>query len=338
MARSDVKSDSFKGEAMIRRLIGAVAMAAGLVFLTFGAWAQEAFPARMVRVIVGFPAGSSADILGRVYAQQLSEHFGQQFVVENKPGASSNIAAEFVARSPPDGYTIVIGSTANTISTHALSLRYSFTEDLAPIVAFADAPIVLMVRPDLGVSNVKDFVKYAKARPGEVVFGSSGTWSGPHMAGEQFSLATGANLSFVPYQGVPAAISDLLGGRIPAVFATAPTAAGFVNDASVKLLAVTSKGRSSLIPGVPTMQEEGLDGVDTSIWYAFFAPKGTPLAIRKTLADAILKISQLPVVKEALAKNGAEPFSLALDELGIYVAKDVQKWKSVTASVKATIK
>jgi tripartite-type tricarboxylate transporter receptor subunit TctC len=322
---------------MFKRSIRLVAIAA-FVHLAAAAQAQEAYPSRMIKMVVGFPAGSSADILGRVYAQHLGEQFGQQFVVENKPGASSNIAAEFVARSAPDGYTIVIGSTANTISTHALSLRYSFADDLSPIAAFADAPIVLMVSASLGVSNVKDFVAYAKARPGTVVFGSSGTWSGPHMAGEQFSLATGANLAFVPYQGVPGAIVDLLGGRIPAVFATAPTAAAHADDPNIKLLAVTSKVRSNLIPNVPTMREEGLDDVDTSIWYAFFAPKDTPVAIRKKLADAIVQINQIPAVKEALTKNGAEPLSITLDALESHVTKDIQRWKAVTENVKMRMK
>ena len=299
--------------------------------------ATENYPSRMVRIIVGFPPGSSADILGRVYAQHLGEHFGQTFVVENKPGAASNIATEFVVRSKPDGYTIGIGSTANTISANALKLQFNFGEDLAPIAAFADGPIILMVASNLGISNVKEFIKYAKERPGKVAFGSSGTWSAPHMAGEQFSLATGVDLSFVPYQGVPAAISDLLGGQIPAVFATAPTAAGYVNDARVKLLAVTSKERTSLIPSVPTMMEEGVEAVDTSIWYGFFAPEATPLSVRKTLAKAIEKINQLPSVKQALTRNGADPVFIPLDALQSHVKTDLARWRSVTDRVKAKL-
>jgi tripartite-type tricarboxylate transporter receptor subunit TctC len=311
------------------------AIAATAMFISAGAAAEETFPSRVVKIYVGFPAGSSADILGRVYAQKLSQHFGKQFIIENRAGASSNIAAELVTKANPDGYTIVIGSVANTISANTLTVGYDFGRDLDPIATFANAPVVLMVSATLGISNVKDFVAYAKEHSGKVSFGSSGTWSGPHLAGELFSQATGANLSFVPYQGVPQSITDLLGGQIPVVFATAPTAASFFGDDRVKLLAVTSDKRSDLIPNVPTMQEEGLKGVDTSIWYGFFAPKGTPLAIRKILADAILQINDMPDVKEILEKNGAEPYSISLDSLGAFVENDLRKWKTVTDRVKA---
>lgn len=300
--------------------------------------AQDKYPSRVVKIVVGFPPGSSADILGRIYAQHFSEYFGQQFIVENKPGASSNIAEDAVSRSAPDGYTIVIGSTANTISMNALKLTYDFAKDLSPIAAFANGPIILMVNSKLGVSNVKDFVEYAKANKGKVTFGSSGTWSGPHMAGEQFSVATGTDLQFIPYQGVPAAITALLGEQIQSVFATAPTAAGFAKDDRVKLLAVASDNRSSLLPEVPTLQEEGLKGADTSIWYGFFAPKGTPLAIRQKLAEAIAKITLRPDVKEALRRVGCEPLSIQLDALGSYVVKDIENWKGVTERVKAKMK
>ncbi len=321
---------------MFMKWIAAAFMAAAVLSAP-AAGAQETYPSRLVRLVVGFPPGSSADILGRIYAQKLTEHFGQQFIVENRPGAAGNLAAEWTTRTPPDGYTIVIGSTANTISAHALKLQYSFASDLSPIATFADGPVILMVSSGLGVSSVKEFVAYAKARPGKVAFGSSGLWSAPHMAGEQFSLATGADLSFIPYQGVPAAIADLLGGQIPSVFATAPTAAGYTNDSRVKLLAVTSKERSSLIPNLPTMQEEGLAEVDTSIWYGFFAPKGTPLPVRRRLAEAIVKITELPEVKGALTKNGVEPLSITLDALEKHVVTDLQKWKSVTERVKAKL-
>jgi tripartite-type tricarboxylate transporter receptor subunit TctC len=300
--------------------------------------ADEAFPSRLVKIVVGFPPGSSADILGRVYAQKLGEALHQTVIVENRSGAASNIAAEYVVRSTPDGYTIVIGSTANTISTNTLPLKFDFAKDLSPIIAFANGPVVLMVSSKLGINNVKDFIAYAKERPGKVIFGSSGTYSGPHMAGELFSQVTGANLSFVPYQGVPNAISDMLGGQIPSVFATSPTAASFVKDDRVKLLAVMADQRSSLIPDVPTMREEGVEGADTSIWYGFFAPPGTPLAIRKKLAETVLKINELPDVQEALARNGTRPMAISLDDLNKFVVQDTARWKAVAQSVKERLK
>ena len=311
-----------------------------LATLSFGstAGALEKYPSRLIKIIVGFPPGSSADILGRVYAQKLSEMFGQPVIVENRPGASSNMATEMAVRAVPDGYTVSIGSTANTISTNTLDLNFDFARDLSPIIAFASAPTVLMVSAKLGVSNVKDFINYAKGHPGKVAFGSSGTWSGPHMAGELFSMVTGANLTFIPYQATPQAVNDMLGGQIPAAFVTSPPAAGFVNDDRVKVLAVTADKRSSLIPNVPTMHEEGVDGADTSIWYGFFAPKDTPLAVRKIFADAVMKINEMPDVQQVLKNNGTEPMAISLDALSSYVVEDTNRWKRVVDVVKARTK
>jgi tripartite-type tricarboxylate transporter receptor subunit TctC len=310
----------------------ALTLAALLAALTLGAsdGNAQSYPTRQGRIVVGFPAGSSADILGRIYAQQLSDLLKQQFIVENRPGASGNLAAEQVARAEPDGYTLVVASVANTISANVLSnLKYSMTDDLAPVAAMASAPNVLAVSPSLGASNVSGFIKLAKEKPGEIQYGSPGVGSAPHLAGELFNMMAGTKLMHIPYQGVPQSLTDLLGGRIPAVFGTAPTLAGYAKDGRVTLLAVTSAKRTALLPDVPTLDEAGLKGFDTAIWYGIFAPKGTPLAVRQILADALVKANASPEVGKALFANGADPLSITLDDLGAFVRADLAKWKAV---------
>ena len=299
----------------------------------------QSYPVRPVKIIVGFPAGSSADILGRVYAQKLSERLKQQFIVENRPGASGNLAADIVARSEPDGYTIVVGSVANTISMSILQdLKFSFTDDLAPIAAVADAPNVLTVTPSLGVSSVADLIKLAGKKPGEILYGSPGAGSAPHLAGELFNLMASVKLTHIPYQGVPASLTDLLGGRISVVYGTAPTVAGYVKDGRVKLLAVTSVKRTALLPDVPTLDESGLKGFDTSIWYGFFAPKNTPLEVRKTIAGALMASNEEPDVRKVLSANGADPMKITIDDLSAFVRADAMKWKGVVEAARISVR
>jgi tripartite-type tricarboxylate transporter receptor subunit TctC len=299
----------------------------------------QSYPSRPVKIVVGFPAGSSADILGRVYAQKLTERLKQQFIVENRPGASGNLAADLVVRSEADGYTLVVGSVANTISMSILQdLKFSFTEDLAPIAAVADAPNVLTAGPSPGVSSVAELIKLASTKPGEILYGSPGAGSAPHLAGELFNLMAGVKLTHVPYPGVPASLTDLLGGRISVVYGTAPTVAGYVKDGRVKLLAVTSARRTALLPDVPTLDESGLKGFDTSIWYGLFAPKATPLPIRKVLADALMAANDEPEVRKVLSANGADPMKITLDDLGAFVRSDASKWKGVVEAARISLR
>lgn len=323
---------------LLANLMAFAATTFGIALAPDTATAQS-YPARPVKIVVGFPAGSSADILGRVYAQKLSERLKQQFIVENRPGASGNLAADAVARSEPDGYTLVVGSVANTISISILQdLKFSFIEDLAPIAAVADAPNVLTVGPSLGVSSVSELIKLASTKPGEILYGSPGAGSAPHLAGELFNLMAGVKLTHIPYQGVPASLTDLLGGRISVVYGTAPTVAGYVKDGRVKLLAVTSAKRTELLPDVPTLDESGLKGFDTSIWYGFFAPKNTPVSIRKTPADTLMAANDEPDVRRVLSANGADPMKITLHELSSFVRTDALKWKGVVDAARISVR
>ena len=291
--------------------------------------AQGAYPSRPVRVICGFPAGTSADIMARVYAQKLSEKFGQQFVVENRLGASGNLAAELVARAEADGYTLLLGTVANSISASALkNISYDLGADFAPIAVVSSAPNILVVSEGTGVTSVQGLVKLAKERS-DLFFGSAGVGTAPHLSGELFNMMTGAKLTHVPYRGNSQGLVDLVSGRLHAIFAPAPTLAAFVQDPRVKALAVTSARRSSHNPELPTLAESGLPGFDTSIWYGFLAPKGTPPQILKQLADALVEAGDNADTQTQLSRNGAEPLSITLDKFQAFIADDIKKWRTV---------
>lgn len=321
MARKDKGGD-------MRRLLVAI-----LLLLMAGTvanvHAQETYPTRVVKIVVGYPGGTSSDILARIYAQKLSERFGQQFIVENRPGASGTLGSGSVARAVPDGYTLLLCVQADAIEASAKDLTFNFAEDFSPIAAIASLPIILVVRPDLGVSSVKDLIALAKRQPEKIFYGSAGIGSTPHMAGELFNYMSGTKLVHVPYKGIPAALIDLLGGRIQAVFATAPTVAGYINDGRLKALATTSAKRSSLAPNIPTMAEAGINGYDVAIWYGFVAPKRTPEPIRRALAEAIVAANAQPDVQKQLANIGAEPLFLTLEKYGTFIHAEVKKWKTV---------
>jgi tripartite-type tricarboxylate transporter receptor subunit TctC len=293
------------------------------------AYAQGSYPTRTVRIVCGFPAGTSADIMARIFAQKLSEKFGQQFIVENRLGASGNLAAETVARAEPDGYTLLLGTVANSISASALkNLTHDFGKDFAPIAVVSSAPNILVVSDGVGATSVAEFLKFAKGR-NDLFFGSAGVGTAPHLSGELFNMMTGTKLTHVPYRGNSQGLLDLVSGRLHAIFAPAPTLAAFVSDQRVKALAVTSAKRTSQHPDLPTLAESGLPGFDTAIWYGFLAPKGTPAPILKTLADALVEAGENADVKTQLARNGAEPLSITLDKFGTFIAEDIEKWRKV---------
>jgi tripartite-type tricarboxylate transporter receptor subunit TctC len=293
------------------------------------AQAQGSYPSRPVRIICGFPAGTSADIMARIFAQKLSEKFGQQFIVENRLGASGNLAAEAVARADADGYTLLLGTVANSISASALkTLSHDFGADFAPIAAVSSAPNILVVSDGTGVTSVQGLVKLAKER-NDLFFGSAGVGTAPHLSGELFNMMTGVKLSHVPYRGNSQGLVDLVSGRLHAIFAPAPTLAAFVKDERVKALAVTSAKRSPQYPDLPTLAESGLPGFDTAIWYGFLAPKGTPPQLIKLLADGLVEAGENAEVRTQLGRNGAEPLSITLENFSAFIAEDIKKWRTV---------
>jgi tripartite-type tricarboxylate transporter receptor subunit TctC len=292
--------------------------------------AQEAYPNRPVRIIVGFPAGTTTDILARIYADKLAEHFKERFIIENRPGASSNTAAGTAARANPDGYTLFVATNANSTSVSLYKhLDYAFPGDFAPIALLASAPPVLVVSSALNVNSVPELIALAKAKPGEIMYGSAGVGTGPYMAAELLNMLANIKMTHVPYKGTNEAIADLITGRLSVLFAPLPSVSGFVNDGRIKLLAATPEKRTTVAPNLPTLSELGVKGFDVTLWFGLVAPKGTPPTILKALAEAVQEAAKSDEVKKRLATAGGEPISATLDEFGAFIAKDIPKWAKV---------
>jgi tripartite-type tricarboxylate transporter receptor subunit TctC len=313
-----------------RTLLSALLAGAVVVTGMTVASAQDSYPSRTVRVIIGFPAGGATDILTRIYVEKLNQRFNGRFVVENMPGAVSNNAAAVAARAAPDGYTLYVATNTNTTNMSLYkNLRYEFPGDFAPVAMLAGAPPVLVVNTALKINSVRELVAAAKARPGEIMYGSAGIGTGPYMAAELLNMLAQIKMAHVPYRGTNEAIADLLTGRISVILPPLPIIAGFMKDDRLKVLAVTTEKRSASAPDLPTVAESGVPGFDVTTWFGIVAPKGTPLAIRKALAEAIEDIGRGEDTRKRLAAAGGELMPLSLDGFGEYMDKDVPKWAKV---------
>jgi tripartite-type tricarboxylate transporter receptor subunit TctC len=309
-----------------------------IIFSAGFAFAQESFPNRPIKIFVGFPAGTSTDIIARVYAQNLAETLKVSVVVENRAGASSNLAAESVFNSEPNGYTLLLGTIANSITSSLYkNLGFNFTTDFTPIAMVGSATTVLVVKANSNINNVQDLISAAKANPKDVSFGSAGIGTAPHMAGELLNLMAGTSMLHIPYKGNNQAITDLIGGQLTVVFTPLPTAINFIKEGKIKALAVASIKRSSQLPEVPTLSESGFAGFETSIWYGFLAPKKTPKAVIEKLSETLKKASNSSTVKSQLTLNGAEVAYSGPDEFGKYIQSESQKWQKVIEKSKVTI-
>jgi len=309
---------------------GCLALLAG-----FGSWADEAYPSKVVRILVGFPAGTSADILARIYANALSDKLGVQFLVENKAGASSNLAADVVAKSEPDGYTLYLGTVANAIGeSYFKKLPFNFAKDFRAIAPMGYATNIVVASPTLGLNGVQELIQYARSHPDGLFYGTAGPGTSPHMSGELFNLSASTRLTHIPYKGNNQGLIDLVEGRLSVIFAPAPTVSAFIKSGKVKPLAVTTLKRSSLFPDVPTLNESGLKGFDSSLWYGLFAPKGVPDKVLALLAREVGAASQLTAIKAQLATNGAEPMTMGLEAFTAFVQDDSAKWSRVMTDAK----
>jgi tripartite-type tricarboxylate transporter receptor subunit TctC len=297
-----------------------------------GSWHQAAaldYPTRPVRLVVGFPAGGSADIVARIVAQALTERMGQSFIVDNKPGAGSNIGTESVARAEPDGYTLMAESVSNAINpTLYKKLNYDQLKDLIPVASIDVVPNVMDINVDVPAKTVPEFIAYAKANPGKVTMGSGGIGSSPHVAGELFKMTTGVDMLHVPYRGVAPATVDLLGGRIQVLFDTLPAAIANIRSGKIRALAVTSKKRSASLPDVPAMNEF-VPGYEADSFHGISAPKGTPREIVDKLNTEINAALADPKVKERLAQLGAEVFTGMPEDYGRYLRGEIERWAKV---------
>jgi tripartite-type tricarboxylate transporter receptor subunit TctC len=318
-----------------------VALCTLSTLFTFGANVTahaQTFPSKPLRIVVGFPPGASADVAARLVAAKMSESLGQAVLVENKPGAGSNIATEAVVRSPADGYTLLLGTIANTINaTLSKNLPFDFGRDLAPVTSLASLPNLLVVSPSLGVSTVQELIAAARRKPGDILYGSSGNGTGPHLSGELFNLMAGVKLTHIPYKGSPQAMTDLLAGRVQAMFAPASTALPHIKAGTLKVLAVSSARRSDSAPELPTIAESGLAGFETSVWFGLLAPAGTPKDIIDRLNREANRALADPAVKTQFAAQGIDAMGGTPEQFGAYIRDETAKWARVVQVSGATI-
>ena len=305
--------------------------ALGLALVPALCEAQPTYPAKSVRMIVGFPAGGSTDIMARLISPGLIDAFHQQFVIDNRPGANSNIAAELAAKAAPDGYTLLVVSASFSTNVSLYPrLAYDPVRDFVPVTRIATVNNVLVVHPAVPARTVKEFVALAKARPGEIIFASSGAGSTSHLAAELLKMSVGdLNTIHVPYKGVAPALVDLLGGQIHALVSTMPSAIPHIQNRRLRALAVASMQRAAAVPSVPTFEESGFPGFEASAWNAVLAPAGTPGDIIVRLNRAIAKIVHSPEVSEKLTAQGADPIGDAPAEFAAYLRAEVAKWAKV---------
>jgi len=290
----------------------------------------EDYPTRPVRVIVGFPAGSGADITARVVGQRMGQILGQQIVVENKPGAGSSLAADLASRAPKDGYTLLMGTIANPINAVVNSnLSFDFIKDFTPIVRLTTTPNILVVHPSIGVKSVKELIDLAKAKPDELSFASSGVLTGTHLSGELFKVATGVKMVHVPYAGSPPAVTDLLAGRVQVFFSPASAVLPHVQTGKLVALASTEAKRTALAPDLPTMTEAGLPGFETGLWFGLFAPTGTPKEIVDKIARAANEALKADEVGKALAPQGIDLVGGSTEEFARYLDGEMKRWSTV---------
>jgi tripartite-type tricarboxylate transporter receptor subunit TctC len=318
---------------MTRRQWCAAGAATLMLGAATGARAQSDFPTRPIRLMVGFPAGSVADISARVLANRMSQILGQQVIVESRPGAASTIAADFVAHSPKDGYTIFqVNSAIITNAAINPKMPFDLTKDFAPIALVNAVTVVLVVSPSLGVDNVKQLIALAKSKPGQILYASTGVGTQPHLAGALLAMRAGLDLVHVPYQGSPQAVTDLLAGRVNMMFSPASTVVSQAKAGKLKLLATAASKRPPFLPDTPTMEEEGVPDFDTSIWFGLLAPAGTPRPVIEKLSHAVREAAKADDVVKAWYPQGIAPFDGGPDDLARHMASELKVWGQVAAS------
>jgi tripartite-type tricarboxylate transporter receptor subunit TctC len=311
-------------------------LAGAAALMAAPSWAQGAdYPSRPVRVIVSFTAGGTTDIIARAVAQKLSDRFKQNFLIDNKPGGGGNIGTELAARAAPDGYTLIVNSVGPMAVNPTLYKKLNINPlvDLVPVVQIADVPNVLVVNPSVPVKTFDEFIAYAKSKPGELNYGSTGVGTSSHLSGYMLSKRVAVETTHVPYKGADALI-DLLAGRLQFMFATIPSVIQHIQAGKLRAIAVTSAKRSRSMPEVPTVSERGFPGFEAGSWFGFFAPKGTPESIVMTLNKAVN--DALPSLEAQLVREGADPVGGSPQQFGQFVQKEYEKWRVLVRESGAT--
>ena len=325
-------SGRFKMKLPRRNFLHLAAGAAELPVVSRIAFAQ-AYPSRPVRIIVGVPPGGGIDIVARLIGQWLSERLGQQFVIENRPGAGTNIATEAVVRAPADGYTLLLVTAINAINTTFYEkLNFSFIRDIAPVASIIRHPFVMVVNPSVPAKTVPEFIAYAKANPGKLTMASGGIGAATHLAGELFKVMTSVDIVHVPYRGLAASLTDLLGGQVQVTFASVPSSIAYIKASRLRALAITSAKRSEALPDLPTVGEF-VPGYETSLWLGLGAPKGTPAEIIDTLNQETNAALSDPKIKARLADDlGGTVLPGTPADFGKLITDETEKWSKVIRS------
>lgn len=300
------------------------------------AWAQPTdYPSKPVRVIVAFTAGGTTDIIARAVGQKLSERLKQSFIIDNKPGGGGNIGTELAVRAAPDGYTLIVNSVGPIAVNPTLYKKLNINPlvDLVPVVQIADVPNVLVVNPSVAAKTMEEFITYAKSKPGELNYGSTGIGTSSHLSGYMLSKRAGIETTHVPYKGAEA-LNDLLAGRVQFMFATIPSVIQHIQAGKLRAIAVTSVKRSRSMPDVPTVAERGFPGFEAGSWFGFFAPKGTPDSVIATLNKAVNEV--LPSLEAQLVREGADPVGGTPQQFAQFVQKEYEKWRTVVRESGAT--
>jgi len=299
------------------------------LFLFAPAALSQNYPSRPVRVLVGFPPGGGTDIAARLLTPKLSEYLGQQFVVENRPGATTNIATDLVAKATPDGHTLLFTTSAIAINMSLYkNLPFDALRDFAPVSVFAESPNLLVAHASGGAS-VKELLEKARAKPGSLNYSSAGAGTTQHMAGELFKARSNTFIVHIPYKGTAASLTAVIAGEVHFSFANVPAILGHVKSGRLRALAVAAPRRSDLMPEVPTMKEAGVDGVEVPVWYALLAPAATPPAVVKALGDATARAARSADTKQRLVDQGADPVGSSPEEFSKLLREEVTKWAEV---------
>jgi tripartite-type tricarboxylate transporter receptor subunit TctC len=318
----------FKIELPRRIFLQMAACAAALPAVSRFVWAQS-YPSRPVRIVVGLTAGSASDIVARLVGQWLSERLSQQFIVENRPGAGTNIAAEAVVRSAPDGYTLLLAASPNAINASLYDkLSFNFIRDIAPVAAISREPNVIVVNPSLPIRTVPELIAYAEANPGRINMASAGNGTTSHLAGELFKIMTGVNMVHVPYRGGGPALTDLLAGQVQVFFPPMVVPIGQIKAGKLRALAVTTAIRSEALPEIPTVGEF-VPGYEASVWFGLGAPKGTPAEVIDKLNQETNAVLTDPKIKARMAESGGAVLPGSPPDFGKLIAEETEKWRKV---------
>ena len=310
-----------------------------MTLLSPTAFAQQPYPTKPLKLIMSFPAGGPTDILGRLLGQKLTESWGQNVVIDNRPGGGGVIGAQLFVKSPADGYTMYLGGITTLVLAPMVhkNLPYDPVRDIVPVSQTTLSPIMLMTHPSLPVKSVKEYIALAKAQPGQINYASSGPGGSGHLAGELFRSMTSINVVHVPYRGAPPALTDLMAGQVQSMFGTLLAAVPQVRVGKIRAIAVTGPERSNAVPEVPTFAQSGLPNYDASSWNGISVPAGTPRPIVEKLAAEIIRIMKTPGVLDRLAADGTVPIGSTPEEFAAYVKSERTKWGPVVRAANIKI-